>query len=71
MKTLVFAAPRDTGGPMFRAYDKLTGDVIAEFELPAHQTGLPMTYMIDGTQHIVVAAGACDHPAELVALTVQ
>ncbi len=64
----LFAAPRDTGGPMFRAHDKLTGEVVAEFELPAHQTGLPMTYLQDGRQFIVVAVGARDHPAELVAL---
>ena len=65
----LFAAPRDTGGPMFRAHDKLTGEVISEFELPAHQTGLPMTYLVDGKQYIVVAVGARDHPAELVALS--
>jgi quinoprotein glucose dehydrogenase len=65
----LFAAPRDTGGPMFRAHDKLTGEVVAEFELPAHQTGLPMTYLQDGQQFIVVAVGARNHPAELVALT--
>ena len=64
----LFAAPRDTGGPMFRAHDKLTGEVVAEFELPAHQTGLPMTYLQQGRQFIVVAVGARDHPAELVAL---
>ena len=64
----LFAAPRDTGGPMFRAYDKLTGDVISEFELPAHQSGLPMSYMVDGKQYIAVAVGARSHPGELVAL---
>ncbi len=67
----LFAAPRETGGPMFRAYDKQSGDVIAEFELPANQSGLPMTYMVDGTQYIVVAVSARDHPSELVALAVQ
>ena len=64
----LFAAPRDTGGPMFRAYDKMTGTVISEFELPAHQSGLPMSYMHDGRQFIVVAVGARNHPGELVAL---
>jgi len=67
----LFAAPRETGGPMFRAYDKQTGAVIAEFELPANQSGLPMTYMVDGTQYIVVAVSARGHPSELVALAVQ
>jgi hypothetical protein len=27
-----------------------------------------MTYMLEGVQYIVVAVGASDHPAELVAL---
>ena len=67
----LFAAPRETGGPMFRAYDKQTGAVIAEFELPANQSGLPMTYMVDGTQYIVVAVSARGHPSELVALAVR
>ena len=31
---------------MFRAYDKATGDILAEIDLPAHQTGVPMTYML-------------------------
>jgi quinoprotein glucose dehydrogenase len=67
----LFAVPQDTGGPMFRAYDKQSGEVIAEFELPANQSGLPMTYMVDGTQYIVVAVSGRNHPSELVALTVQ
>ena len=68
----LFAVPgRASGGPMFRAYDKLTGEVVSEFELPAHQTGIPMTYMLDGKQYIVMAVGNRDHPAELVALTVE
>ncbi len=41
----LFAVPgRASGGPMFRAYDKMTGEIVSEFELPAHQTGIPMTY---------------------------
>ena len=65
----LFAAPRDTGGPMFRAHDKLTGEVISELELPANQTGLPMSYLVDNKQYIVVTVGARNHPAELVALS--
>ena len=68
----LFAVPgRASGGPMFRAYDKLTGEIVSEFELPAHQTGIPMTYMLNGTQYIVMAVGNRDHPAELVALSVE
>jgi len=75
-KTLLFggdgnnlwASPAGAGGNMFRAIDKKTGKTIHEMELPAMTTGVPMTYMADGRQFIVVAVGAAGHPAELVAL---
>jgi quinoprotein glucose dehydrogenase len=51
-----------------RALDKATGQTLFEMELPANETGLPMTYMVDGRQFIVVAIGARDFPAELIAL---
>jgi quinoprotein glucose dehydrogenase len=59
------------GGRMFRAHNKQTGKIIAELELPAKQTGLPMTYAIDGVQYIVVPVGDTGHPGELVALRVE
>jgi hypothetical protein len=37
-------------------------------DLPANETGLPMTYMVGGRQFIVVAVGDTNFPAELVAL---
>lgn len=41
---------------LLRAYDKDTGeDVAGEVEMPAKQTGSPMTYMHDGKQYILVA----------------
>ena len=55
------------GEPWFRAYDKATGDVLWETELPV--TGAPITYMHEGTQYIVVATGGGDDPAEYVALS--
>ena len=33
------------GEPWFRAFDKATGEVLAEIELPAGTTGAPITYM--------------------------
>jgi len=36
--------------------------------LPVMATGVPMTYVADGRQFIVVASGAAGIPAELVAL---
>ena len=47
------------GGPTFRAWDKKTGEVIWEVELEAGTSGAPMTYMINGKQHLLVAIG--DH----------
>jgi quinoprotein glucose dehydrogenase len=75
-KTLLFggdgnnlwASPAGAGGNTFRAMDKKTGKVVAEITLPAMMTGVPMTYMADGRQFIVMAVGAAGYPAELVAL---
>ena len=54
------------GGRKIRAFDKLTGEVLAEFLLPDHATGVPMTYMTGGRQFIVVAVGSS--PPQFVAL---
>ena len=56
------------GGKTFRAYDKATGEVVWEMELPGGTTGAPMTYMIDGRQFVVVTVGWDDLGSELVAL---
>ena len=55
-------------GAGFRAYDKASGRVVWQTELPAGTTGGPMTYVHDGRQYIVVPIGATDHAAEWVAL---
>jgi glucose dehydrogenase len=57
-----------TWGRKFRAYDKATGRVIWEIELPSGTTAGAMTYMLNGKQYIVVAIGARDHQPEYVAL---
>ena len=59
------------GGPMLNAYDKKTGELVGSFKLPGNQTGIPMTYLANGRQYVVVAVGAQGQPGELVALTVQ
>ncbi len=64
----LFNAGPGAGGKMFRAIDKKTGEIIHELALPASTTGVPMTYLIDDMQYIVVATGARGTPAELVAL---
>ena len=58
------------GNNILWALDKLTGEVVAEIELPSNQTGLPMTYAINGRQYIVVPISGKGHPAELVALSI-
>jgi quinoprotein glucose dehydrogenase len=74
-KTLLFAGEGSGlyraggGGNKFYAYDKATGAIISQMTLPANQSGVPMTYAVYGRQYIVVAAGAKDHPGELIALT--
>ena len=56
-KTLLFAGEGDGGMPMFRAHDKLTGEILWETRIPAGaQTGLPVTYMHAGKQYVVFAA---------------
>jgi quinoprotein glucose dehydrogenase len=64
----LFSSGPQGGGKKFRALDKKTGQTIFEMELPANETGLPMTYMAGGRQFIVAAVGAAGYPAELVAL---
>ena len=56
------------GGSKLRAHDKLTGAILAEVDMGIRQSGVPMTYAINGRQFIVVAAGAANHAGELVAL---
>ena len=55
--------------PWFRAYDKVTGDVVLEMELPGVTTVAPVTYMHDGRQYIVVAVGGTDDPPRWIALS--
>ena len=62
---------RNMWGNAFRAYDKATGGVIWETELPAGATGAPMTYMHEGVQYLVVPIGGRDEPPEWVALSLS
>jgi len=67
-RTLLFAGEGFGGEPILRAHDKNTGEILAEIELPATQTGLPMSYMVNGVQYIVFAVADENYSAELVAL---
>jgi quinoprotein glucose dehydrogenase len=68
---VIVAMPPLGGGNKFRAYDKATGKVVWETELPAGTTGAPMTYSHHGKQYIVVAIGGRRHAAELIALALR
>ena len=52
---------------MLRAYDKATGEELGAVFMPSSQSGSPMTYMLDGTQYIVVAMSGGGFAGELVA----
>ena len=43
---------------LLTAYDKATGNVVANIELDAAPTGTPMSYMYKGKQYIVFATGS-------------
>ena len=58
------------GSTTFYAYDKQTGAVVHEMELPGGTCGVPMTYSWQGKQYIIVPIGYAGHPGEFVALTV-
>ena len=64
----LFSAAAGAGGNLFRVLDKKTGKLIHEIALPGMATGIPMTYMVNDRQFIVVAVGSVGFPAELVAL---
>lgn len=54
-------------GRMFRAFDKSSGEIVWETELPAGTTSAPMSYVHEGKQYIVVAIGGTDTPPEWIA----
>jgi quinoprotein glucose dehydrogenase len=51
-----------------RAFDKATGNMVWEFDPPSRPLASPMTYMHQGKQYLVVAAGA-GPSAELIAFS--
>jgi len=77
-KTLVFMGegsdagvglpPGGGGGKMFRAFDKKSGKIVWEMELPGGASNSPMTYMHNGKQYIVTASSSRQSPGELIAL---
>ena len=53
----MYAEGKGGGGPMLRAYDKETGAIISELQLPMNQTSVPMSYEHAGRQYLLMAVG--------------
>jgi quinoprotein glucose dehydrogenase len=71
-KTLLLSAqptPNESGFFPLVARDKLTGEVIAEVELPGRAIGPPVTYLFEGEQYIGVTVRGT--PPELVVLNIR
>ena len=64
--TLLFGGEGGTA-PVLRAWDKKTGAVVAELQLPGPTTGFPVTYTKAGRQYLAVAVRVAD-AVEVVAL---
>ena len=56
--------------PVLRAWDKKTGAVVAEIQLPRPTTGFPVTYTRAGRQYLAVAVRPAD-AVEIVALALS
>lgn len=79
--TLLLAVQGDAGGEAatpafggnsgqkFRAYDKATGAVIREIDLPGGATGGMVTYQRNGQQYILLPIGSKGQASELIALS--
>ena len=46
-----------SGGPRLVAYDKTSGKELGSVDLPSGALGAPMTYLVDGRQHIALTVG--------------
>ena len=57
-------------GAILRAYHKATGEEVGAVYMEAPQSGSPMTYMVDGTQYVVVAGSGGGRTGRLTAFRV-
>jgi quinoprotein glucose dehydrogenase len=65
--TLLFGGGEGGAVPVLRAWDKKTGAVVAEIQIPGPTTGFPVTYTKAGRQYIAVAVRVAD-AVEIVTL---
>ncbi|MFT6294796.1 MAG: quinoprotein glucose dehydrogenase [Glaciecola sp.] len=56
-KTLLFLAQSDGPRNLLRAFDKATGEIVHEIDLPLPPGGTPMTYMVGTKQYLAIAVG--------------
>jgi glucose dehydrogenase len=63
----ITSPPGRPRGAMLRAYDKASGKEVGALWMPATQSGSPMTYMVDGKQHIIVAISGGSYSGEYLA----
>jgi quinoprotein glucose dehydrogenase len=54
-KTLLVGGEGSGGRPLLHAYDKKTGENLAEVPMPGNQTGVPMSYSYQNRQFVVMA----------------
>ncbi len=60
---MLIAGEGSGGAPILHAYDKATGAEIFQMPMPGPQVSLPMTYMLNGRQFIVLAVrGSAANP---------
>ena len=57
-------------GKGFRAFDKVTGEVVWETSFRAGNVGAPITYLHDGKQYLAVGIGSGRDRDEIVALAI-
>ena len=65
------SAGRWGGGRMLRAYAPESGEVVWRLDLPGQASGVPMTYLAAGRQHVAVAVSEPGEPQALVALALR
>ena len=69
-ESLLFLAQKDEGRNLLRAFDKDSGETIAQIDLPATPWGTPMSYLSKNRQFIVLAAGQ-GADAKLIGLAID
>lgn len=56
-RSLLFVAQQDGGRAVLRAFDKQSGEVVHEIDLPSAPGATPMSYMAGGRQYIAMTLG--------------